>query len=237
MAKEWRYSTIIVCCLLGGVLAWVCALETWQRIHLVPTVRADDKLRTVTITGAPQVRIINIKAGDQPVKSGLYRSGKVPPVAFSADDDWLRKLSFEVQNLGQSMEKIDYVKLLIILSDSSGNPHITSIQLGRIPDNAAYTGDGYVISQGPARPLSLLPGHWKWVGLGHFNNQITEALGGIVPTAEITQCHIEVDSFFLEDGVRWQGGNYMAPDSGHPGSFELIGPSYVPPPAPREPSQ
>jgi hypothetical protein len=238
-------------------------LENGGNAHLARVVLAQDSLRTVTRSpGGGPIRFTRFYVGSQEVKTGAYkrpgtpvRTGDFLPTPFSADDDWLKELSFGVENM--STENVTYVRFLILISDpdASAERHATVINLGRIADKAVPPANGGALPQDSAEPLKLVPHQPMTITLAPYYDQIKQSLEKTewmhmengtpvwttreepVPLAMITQCHIEIEAVALEDGVSWSGGRYFTPDPDHPGGLKVIGPSYTPTPKPAESSR
>jgi hypothetical protein len=183
---------------------------------------------------AAAVMITKVTVGDSEVQCGLVVvPNKVQPVTpFQAGSDWLEKMTISLFN--RTDRKIVYAEVSLGFPETGDGqtlPMLThSIQLGRIPEAAAFSGrSGQPLPQDPARkPIAFLPGPTLVIHVGDYLGTIRESLERLFPSIEVSKCLIRIGPFFFEDGMRWDSGGFAVPDPEHRGKFKLLDDDYFP---------
>ncbi|MGA9059887.1 MAG: hypothetical protein WB763_25635 [Terriglobia bacterium] len=236
MLRGLQWLSLIACCLLGTVIACVLMVQIWDKVSVVPVVQAQDALmggsKFVEIErDCPRdsARVVKVTVGKQVITPGFFNRLKGPSgVPFQAGDDWLKKLTFTIRN--RSSENFVELDMHICFPDTETTGHeiCQPIDLGRMPDNAAYTVEGNKFDQGSARPLDFRPGQEMKISFAPYADEIRRRIEERQPFSTISRCFINLDGGFFEDGMRWELADYLVPDPSRHGSFKPVDDSEIP---------
>ncbi len=146
---------------------------------------------------------------------------------FEAGDDWLKNLSLELRN--RTSEDIVYLSIKMCFPETvmTGPKVCPNVVLGQLPEKAAYTITGEKIPPAPREPLLLAPGKTLTVSFGADESGFRAAINRRQPFSTVSQCQIDIDLYF-ENGIRWNGHEYYAPDPNNPGRYKPMEGRYFP---------
>lgn len=165
--------------------------------------------------------IQKVTVGDAPVDCYWFPGPSrkyVEPAAFQAGDDWLQDLSITFYN--RTNKTIAYI--LIGLGFPQTQPErAVNINLGHIPDIAAFDRQGKPLRQDGQKPLSLGPGETLVVNVRDYISQINGALESAL-SVPVTKVTIQRIGCNFDDGMHWNPGPYSIPDSQHPGQWKRL---------------
>jgi hypothetical protein len=152
----------------------------------------------------PQVRVTTIKVG---TKERHFKD------QFEESDDWLRKLSFEIQS--NAPKPIVYLEVNLNFPEtrSSGNMMSYPLKLGVRPD---------VKSPGNNNPLLLMPGDKLNIPVSEYYDKLARFLGTRHAMNQIRKAQIEIGFIIFEDGTAW-AGEFMRPDPYQAGRYIPVG--------------
>lgn len=222
--------SLVTACLLSAILA--CVLFVRSNAHLVPVVRAQDEQpagsKMIDIDPpfvGDAVKIVRISVGKTEVAPGfhMYSNSKWPATPFQAGEDWLENLSFVIRN--EASKTIEDAEMSACFPDEETKSLLACIpiQLGRIPANAAYTGNGLPLHQGARRPIHFAPGQEMTISLAEYSDAIRERIEDSGrPFSRVNKCWIVRDMFYFDDGTMWDRAGYWMPDPEHPGWPKLV---------------
>lgn len=226
---------MVAVCVLGATLTASLIVENWPTGHVIPIVQAQDDhpagARVIEIeppmtSGA--VETVSITVGKEQISPGIYRNPQQPGKRFQADENWLKNLRFVLKN--QTSKTIVYVALAACFPETmeTGDMMCWPVQMGRIPSNEAYTPSGERLNQGNAEPLQFAPGKQVTVSLPRDDAPIREFLEQRQSFSGVTECFINLNGGFFDDGMQWNKSGYALQDPDHPGNFKLLDGSYFP---------
>jgi hypothetical protein len=152
----------------------------------------------------PQVRVTTIKVG---TKERRFKD------AFEESDDWLRKLSFEIQS--GAPKPIVYLEMNLNFPEtkSSGSMMSFPLKLGVRPDIKTANNN---------KPLLLMPGDKLNIPVSEYYDKLERFLGTRHAMNQIRKAQIEVGFIIFEDGTAW-AGEFMRPDPYQPGRYLPVG--------------
>jgi hypothetical protein len=149
----------------------------------------------------------------------------IPRQRFSASDDWLKDMTIYVEN--RTDKPVAWLSIALQFPET-GNGRtqptwIYRIQRGRIPAVDASNvsaRSGKPLYFGPdATPLELQPGQVLAIHVGDYIDKIKAYVETAMPLTFVTNCYIYFDACLLDDGERWVGGVFSAPDPANPGKW------------------
>ena len=229
MQKGLQWLSLVACFLLGTVIACVLFVRNWDKVSVVPVVRAQEALTggSKFVEIEPDIpreaaRVVKVTIGKQVITPGFFNRLKGPSgVPFQAGDDWLKGLTFTIKN--RSSKKFVELDMRICFPDTEATGHeiCQPIELGRIPEIDK-------LGEGSARPLDFRPGQEMQISFAPYAAEIRKRIEERQPFSTISRCFINVAVGYLEDGMQWLLSDYSLPDPSHPGSFKPVDDSEVP---------
>ena len=244
MEKGLQWVSLIACCLLGTVIACVLVVQNWSKVTVVPTVKAQD----TPPAGAKYVevdqdspryaaKVVKVMVGNQVVTPGEFRPHKGPSgVPFQAGDDWLKELTFTIKN--RSSKTFVFLTFGVSFPDTDRpcsdsitgecNAGGVGVELGRIPENAAYTREGKKVNQGSKQPIDFRPGQEMEISLAPYADEIRRKIEKQQPFSTIRRCFINVNLGWFEDGMMWSLVDYFVPDPSHYPWYRPVDDSQIP---------
>jgi len=228
MLKRLQWITSAACVLLGTVLACVLMVQSWNKVSVVPVVKAQDapeagKKYVDIEQDSPRfaAKVVKVTVGSQVVVPGGFRPHKGPfGVPFEAGDDWLKEMTFTIKN--ESSKTLVFLSFSFAFPDTLApcSESITGecmyggmgIELGRIPENAAFTPEGNKLDQGSKQPIDFRPGQEMVISLAPYADELRRGIEEGQPFSTIRRCFINVDRGYFEDGMMWVLGEYHVPD-------------------------
>ncbi|MFZ0963654.1 MAG: hypothetical protein WAO35_22550 [Terriglobia bacterium] len=254
MSKLLDRLILVTLCLLGGVLAIVFIPKGWNRVHLVPVVRAQSNpepgIKTVVVNKTRQldpIEVTQILEGGKEVLSSDpsqadsdWMNPKDLPVLtsrefrdaykFSAGEDWLKDLEVVLRN--RTSKNIVRVALEFRFPETTANGPTagTRIRFGQLPSNVAFLASGDPIPPGPEPTLEFSPGKAMGFNFVSHDYQLRAAVEHGQPFSTVALCYIHFAVVF-DDGINWtEAGGYAAPDPQRPGWFLPPDEAYFPGP-------
>jgi|WetSurMetagenome_2_1015567.scaffolds.fasta_scaffold71245_2 hypothetical protein len=179
------------------------------------------------------VVILGAALGSVTVQAGRFGKPDTtdPITPFEAGDDWIQRLTLRLFNRTEAV--IVAVNIDIVFpetGDGSASHPLRGVplNLGRIPENAAFDKFGNVFPQ-PAEwsPLSFVRGPMK-VDLSDYIRRIRSGAESAIRLASSTKLEIELTSCYFSNGMKWANGSYFTPDSGYPGRWLPMERGYFP---------
>jgi hypothetical protein len=229
MQRVMQWLSLVACFLLGTVIACVLFVRAWNRLSLVPVVRAQDALmrgsKYVEIepdSPCSAAKVMKVTVGKQVVTPGYFSPHKGPSgVPFQAADGWLKELKFTIKN--RSSKKFVEFDMRVCFPDTEATGHqiCQAIELGRIPEIDR-------LGQGTARPLDFRPGEEMQISFAPYADDVRKRIEERQPFSTISRCFINVAVGYFEDGMQWMICKYSVPDPSHPGSFKPADESELP---------
>ena len=231
MVKGLQWLSLVACFVLGAVIACVLMVQNWNKVSVVPVVNAQDapvagKKYVDVEQDSPRfaARVAKVTVGNQVVIPGEFHPHKGPSgVPFEAGDDWLKELTFTIKNRSS--------KTLVWLSFGIGFPDTLTpcsesvtgecmrggvgVELGRIPENAAYTPEGKKLNQGSKQPIDFRPGQEMEISLAPYADELRRRIEEYQSFSTISRCFINVNLGYFEDGMMWALADYNVPDPSH----------------------
>ncbi len=236
MQKGLQWLSLAACCLLGTVITCVLFVRNSGKVSVVPVVQAQEALMggSKFVEIEPDVpreaaRVVKVTVGDQVITPGFFNPRKGPSgVPFQAGDDWLKKLTFTIRN--RSSKKFVELDMRICFPDTQRTGHqiCQPIELGRMPENVAYTDQGNRFDQWSKQPLDFRPGQEVKISFAPYADEIRRRIEERQPFSTVSRCFINVAVGYFEDGMQWLLSEYSVPDPSHPGSFKPVDESGVP---------
>jgi hypothetical protein len=102
------------------------------------------------------------------------------------------------------------------------------MELGRIPENAAYTPEGKKLNQGSKQPINFGPGEEMKISLAPYADELQREIEEYQPFSTISRCFINLYQGYFEDGMMWALGDYNAPDLSHYPWYKPVDDSQIP---------
>jgi hypothetical protein len=212
------------------LLPWLCCAvaaqsQAPQRQVQIPLASPNDP---VVIT---RVLVGNVKVqSGRFLKPRVRNAGQPQITPFEAGDDWIPNLSFYLLN--RTTQTVAAVHINIGFLDTATPtepPRACVLQLGRIPEPAAFVNTGAVWPQPAGRlPLSFLPGQSMRIALADHLEEFRPFIEAVMPLAEVSSVRIDLTASYFPDGTRFAGGGYSAPDPDHHGRWRGKGVNYDP---------
>jgi hypothetical protein len=211
-------------------IACLLLVQDWNKVSVVPVVKAQDapvagKKYVDVEQDSPRfaARVVKVTVGNQIVIPGEFRPHKGPSgVPFQAGDDWLKELTFTIKN--RSSKTFVWLHFGVAFPDTLAacSESITgecqtgwSMELGRIPENAAYTPEGKKLNQGSRQPIDFRPGQEMEISLAPYADELRRRIEERQPFSTISRCFINVNLGYFEDGMMWSLADYNVPDPSH----------------------
>jgi hypothetical protein len=254
MSKPLDRLTLITLCLLGGVLAAVFIPKGWNRVNLVPVVRAQASaapgIKTVIINKTRQldpIEVTQVLEGGSEIVPGdpsAADSAWLNPAGlsvvstrefraaykFPGGDNWLRDLEVVLRN--RTSKNIVQVVMDVTFPETAANGPMAwpRVRFGQLPANVAFFGSGEPIPPGPEPTLLISPGTIEGFNVTSYDSQLRATAERSQPFSTVTLCYVHFEAVF-DDGMMWtEPGGYAAPDPQHVGSFLPPDPAYFPGP-------
>jgi hypothetical protein len=155
----------------------------------------------------PQIRVTRIKAGQR---------NRQLNEKFDDDDDWLKKLSVQLENT--SGKTIVYLQVNFNFPETktSGNLMSYPIILGRKPGSQRVSHND---------PLLFLPGGTIEISLNEHYNKLTKFIGTRHLPKLIRKAQLEIGFIVFEDGTGWSAGHFYRQDPNNPDRYINVGTS------------
>jgi len=153
----------------------------------------------------PQLKITKLRIGSE---------AKDFKEEFDETDDWIRRISFEIDNL--AAKPITFIQINLKFPDtlSTGNIMVYPIQLGNRP------GASQVVSE---NPLYLRPGDRMKIDVENDYNQLEKFIRVRHSMKDIRKVELEVGFIGFEDGTAWAAGDFLRPDPNNPRRYINVG--------------
>jgi len=243
MVKGLHWLSLVACFLLGTVIVRVLAVQNSNKVSVVPVVRAQDTppAGTKYVEIEPHIPrfaawVVKVTVGTQVVTPGEYRPHKGPSgVPFQAGDDWLKELTFTIKNRSTKTFVwltfgVSFPDTLTPCSESITGECETGmgVDLGRIPENAAYTLEGKKLNQGSKQPINFGPGQEMEISLAPYADELRRKIEEYQPFSTVSRCFINVNLGYFEDGMMWSLGDYSVPDPSRYPWYKPVDDSQIP---------
>ena len=236
MLKGLQWLSLVACYALGTIIACVVLVQNWDNMNLVPLARAQDisvnKPKFVEIQPdipCEAARVVKVTVGTQDVTPGFRRPHHGPSgPPFQAGDDWLKDMTFTIRN--RSTRTLVELAWAASFPETEATGYVITqhFDLGRVPENAAYTREGNKLIQGSRQSLDLHPGQEIMISLMPYADDIRKLLEQRQPFSTIHTCFISVHAGYFADGMQWVLADYNVPDPSHPGFFKPADVSQLP---------
>jgi hypothetical protein len=154
----------------------------------------------------PQVKFTHIKDGDN------IRNFNE---SFNGEDDWLKRLSFEIENI--SKKSIVHLQFHVNFPEtkSTGNEMSYLITFGQIPGSKLPT---------KKSPLLLKDKEKLEISLNDYYDKIVKFVEQRQPIKTISKVQFEVGFIVFEDKIAWAAGEFSRQDPDNPNRWINIGP-------------
>ena len=199
-------SVIIAGGLLGGLYAFA-SRKGYDSKGFIPGAVAQQRRGKLITREKP-------RANDPVVIRDVKLRGRPAQLneEFDGTDDWLKDVSFRIQNT--SHKNITYLVVEASFPDSqaTGNLMAHDIRFGRRPDAMNQTRE----------PLLLRPGESLDIDLGPRYANIKGFLETRQPVSAMKTLSLRPYVVFFEDGTQWSAGSYFRPDPSTRGRFIKI---------------
>jgi hypothetical protein len=174
------------------------------------------------------VKIAMIQDGTQVILPAIRGDPDHRGQAFRGDSAWLENLSFILRN--ETSKTVACVALNVCFPEtqSTGPMMCAPIQLGRIPETAAYSSEGQKLIQGPGRTLAFGGGEQMTISLNNYSESAKAFIEQRQPFSGITSCYLHLEMIYFDDGMKWTLGSYFLPDPKWRGSQKALAPTYFP---------
>ncbi len=156
-------------------------------------------------SSTPQVQISTVKSGKTVRKMGEK---------FEDDEDWLKKLSFQIQNT--SSKSIIYLSLNLNFPEtkSSGSMMSYPLNFGQRPNARFKTNNA---------PLLLKPGDTLQISVDESYDELIRFVEERHARTNLHEVQIEIGFIIFEDNTAWSAGMFYKPDPENPGRYINIG--------------
>jgi hypothetical protein len=207
MKTEWFLSRIL------WSVAYLCLTLVALRVAIISQpvgVGAQQNQRKSleeSYSSNPQVRVTKLKTGPS------VRQFKEE---FDESDDWPRRLTIEVKNIG--IKPIIYLQTNLNFPEtrSSGNLMSYPIITGIRPNSRAVATAN--------KPLRLLPGEKLQVTLAEHYDELERFIQSRHSMIQIHKAEVEIGFIIFEDGTAWAAGDFLRPDPYNPRHYLNVGP-------------
>ena len=152
----------------------------------------------------PQVRVTKLKIGS--VARGFKEE-------FDESDDWPRKMSLEIQNIGSKPIVYLEVNLNFPETKSSGSMMSYPIKLGIRPD---------LPPSGDSKSLLLMPGEKLDIPVSDRYDKVESFIRRRHPMKQIHKAQVEIGFIIFEGGTAW-AGEFLQPDPAKAGRYIPVG--------------
>jgi hypothetical protein len=153
-----------------------------------------------------QVRVTKIKVGPD------IRKFKEP---FDDSDDWIRKVSFEVESIAAKPIVFLTVNLNFPESTSSGSMMSYPIQLGIRPNVKT--------SNSPGTPLKLMPGEKLEIAVNGHYDELARFMESRHSMNQLHRVQVEIGFINFDDDTAWTAGSFLRLDPNNPLHYFNIG--------------
>ena len=153
-----------------------------------------------------QVRVTKIKVGPD------IRKFKEP---FDDSDDWIRKVSFEVESIAAKPIVFLTVNLNFPESTSSGSMMSYPILLGIRPNVKTSNSSG--------SPLKLMPGEKLEISVNGHYDELARFVGTRHSMNQLHRVQVEIGFINFDDDTAWTAGSFLRLDPNNPLHYFNIG--------------
>ena len=157
--------------------------------------------------GNPQVKITGLRTGRQ-----LRKFNE----AFEEGDGWLKRLSFQVENV--SRKPIVYLQVNINFPETKATGHMMSypVEFGQRPGSRLPPTN---------QPLLLAHGDKLEVELDGHYDRLARFMGTRRPAGQIRKAQIEIGFIIFGDKTAWAAGDFLRQDPDNPDYYRNVGPN------------
>jgi len=214
--------------------AWVLFAAAWPNLGAGSAFAGEIQIKCDGAHRMDPLAITKVTLGNSPVQCGLVVSPTQlqPVIPIQAGDDWLQNLTLYVLNRTNKTIVFSHIRLSFPeTGDGKSTPQVVYyITLGRIPASVAFTRAGTPIRQAPSQQaIQFASGQTLPVQVGNYFDMIKASVERVMPFTSVTKCNIRMDLSYFDDGTKFSGVSYWAPDPQHPGNFtELDRKTYFP---------
>lgn len=138
--------------------------------------------------------------------------------------DWFKETTIYVMNRAdRALAWLDIALQFPQTGNGRTEPtFIYDVRLGRMPDPDSFDarGNRMPVSFAGLKPLNLQPGGTLAIHLSDFHDQIDTYVKKAMPLAAVNRCNISVAVSEFDNGLRYAGGAYSAPDPQQPGHWK-----------------
>lgn len=185
----------IIGCLLGlGINASITSVNAQD----------DKKIVQLAYSRDPQLKISEIKLGQQPVKFGEL---------FDTDLDWIKNLAFKLENISDKPIVFLQVNVNFPETRSNGNLMSYGLTFGQRPDSKFST---------DKEPMLLKPGETLEISLDKEKDRIYKFVNERQPIETIHNVELEIGFIIFEDKTAWTAGTFLHQDSDNPDKYNPI---------------
>ncbi len=163
------------------------------------------KLLAEAFDGNPQVKITGIEVGNN--KREFDKE-------FDELDDWIKRLSLEVNNVAAKPIVFLQVNLKFPDTLSSGSIMVYPIRIGKQP--------GVMMSPN-RQDLNFKPTEKLQISASIEYEEIEKFLRTRHSLADIKKIEIEVGFIIFQDGTAWAAGDFLRPDPNNPRRYINVG--------------
>ena len=131
---------------------------------------------------------------------------------LEGDDEWIRNISFKLKN--RTTKNITYVGVNLVFSDTSTTDPamVRQLRFGRRPDRPDPTSESMLLKPNDSFEVSLPT---QYESLKRFIEKKKQI-------KNINKAAVSVYIVLFEDGMKWDVGNFYAPDATEPSGFRKI---------------
>lgn len=196
----FTWMGIVAVASVAGYLLGIGATAVISQVSL----EGDQKIVKEAFTINKQAEFKNVKLGETPIEL------KEP---FDTELDWLKDLSFEVENT--SDKEINYIQVNVLFPDtrSTGNLMVYPINFGKKPKNKFFK---------DKKPIHLAPGESLKVSLDKEQKNLYKFLQERQPLQTINQVELAINFIVFDDGTGWLAGQFMEQDKDNPERYKPI---------------
>lgn len=191
-------------CILKGLTVFGCLILFFTETSVID-VRAQNAEKTISLAylRKPQLNLKDVKVGQNSRKFDE---------SFDEDEDWLKRLSFNLENISGKPIVFLTVNVNFPETRSTGPMMSFPINFGQRP--------GSIHRQ--QKPLLLKRKEVLEVQLSESYENIVKFISERQPIGTIGKVELEIFFIVFEDGIAWNAGSFMKQDPDNPNRYTPI---------------